>query len=161
MLRSVLIEGFVIGLLASVIGLVLGLGLAKGLNAVFKSLGVDPLHPTCFVFDDGAPNQPLAGFPNNYLVNPAVNRAFDNFWANVEGPGGVGIGDRYAQAWRHVAERFAGQDGILGYDLINEPWPGTGWQQCINTAGCPAFDQGKFADFYRRTDGGCLLIEPR
>src|SRR4051794_1643008 len=107
--------------------------------------------PDWAVFDDGVPNQPLVGFPNNYLVNPAVSRAFDNFWANVPGPGGVGIGDRYAQAWKHVAERFAAQDGVLGYDLINEPWPGTGWQQCINTAGCPAFDQGRFADFYRRT----------
>src|SRR4051794_10624664 len=107
--------------------------------------------PDWAVFDDGAPNQPLLGFPNNYLVNPAVSRAFDNFWANVDGPGGVGIGDRYAQAWKHVAARFAGHDGVLGYDLVNEPWPGTGWQQCINTAGCPAFDQGRFADFYRRT----------
>ena len=43
-LRSVLLEGFVIGLLASLIGLVLGLALAKGLNAVFKSLGVDLPH---------------------------------------------------------------------------------------------------------------------
>src|SRR5436190_8077349 len=97
--------------------------------------------PDWAVIDDGAPNQPLAGFPNNYLVNPALNRAFDNFWANTAGPGGVGLGDRYAQAWKHVAARFAGQDGILGYDLLNEPWPGTGWQQCANTSGCPAFDQ--------------------
>jgi endoglycosylceramidase len=32
---------------------------------------------------------------------------------------------------------------------MNEPWPGTGWQQCANPAGCPAFDQGAFADFWR------------
>jgi endoglycosylceramidase len=106
--------------------------------------------PDWAVFDDGALNQPQAGFPNNYLTNPALNRAFDNFWANTPGPGDVGIGDRYAQAWKHVAARFAGQD-ILGYDLLNEPWPGTGWQQCANTAGCPEFDQGRFADFYKRT----------
>ena len=107
--------------------------------------------PDWAVIDDGAVNQPQAGFPNNYLTNPALNRAFDNFWANTPGPGDVGIGDRYAQAWKHVAARFAGQDGILGYDLLNEPWPGTGWQQCANTAGCPEFDQGRFTDFYKRT----------
>jgi endoglycosylceramidase len=107
--------------------------------------------PDWAVFDDGALNQPQAGFPNNYLTNPALNRAFDNFWANKAGPGDVGIGDRYAQAWKHVAARFAGDDGVLGYDLLNEPWPGTGWQQCINAAGCPEFDQGRFADFYKRT----------
>jgi endoglycosylceramidase len=107
--------------------------------------------PDWAVLDDGAPNQPQAGFPGNYLVQPGLNRAFDNFWANATGPGDTGIGDRYAQAWKHVANRFAADEGILGYDLLNEPWPGTGWQQCANPAGCPAFDGGVFADFYKRT----------
>ncbi|MFL5912359.1 MAG: glycoside hydrolase family 5 protein, partial [Gaiellaceae bacterium] len=107
--------------------------------------------PDWAVLDDGLPAQPQQGFPGNYIVQPAVNRAFDNFWANAGGPGGVGIGDRYAAAWQHVASKFAGDDGVLGYDLMNEPWPGTGWQQCANPAGCPAFDQGAFAAFYRRT----------
>ena len=40
-LRSVLLEAFVIGLLASVIGLFLGLGLAKALNSLFVSFGID------------------------------------------------------------------------------------------------------------------------
>ena len=40
-LRSVLLEAFVIGLLASVVGLFLGLGLAKGLNSLFVSFGID------------------------------------------------------------------------------------------------------------------------
>jgi putative ABC transport system permease protein len=40
-LRSVLLEAFAIGLLASVVGLFLGLGLAKGLNSLFVSLGID------------------------------------------------------------------------------------------------------------------------
>jgi endoglycosylceramidase len=107
--------------------------------------------PDWAVIDDGAPAQPQAGFPGNYIVQPGLNRAFDNFWANTPGPGDVGLVDRYAAAWRHVAERFAGDEGVLGYDLLNEPWPGTGWQQCANPAGCPAFDRGTFAEFYRRT----------
>ncbi len=40
-LSSVLVEAFVIGLLASVTGLFAGLGLAKGLNSVFVSFGID------------------------------------------------------------------------------------------------------------------------
>ncbi len=40
-LRSVLLEAFVIGLMASVVGLFLGLGLGKGLNALFVSFGID------------------------------------------------------------------------------------------------------------------------
>jgi putative ABC transport system permease protein len=40
-LTSVVVEGFVLGLLASIIGLFLGLGVGKGLNALFVSLGLD------------------------------------------------------------------------------------------------------------------------
>jgi putative ABC transport system permease protein len=40
-LRSVLLEAFAIGLLAAVVGLFLGLGLAKGLNSLFVSFGID------------------------------------------------------------------------------------------------------------------------
>ncbi len=40
-LRSVLLEAFAIGLFAAVVGLFLGLGLAKGLNSLFVSLGID------------------------------------------------------------------------------------------------------------------------
>jgi putative ABC transport system permease protein len=40
-LRSVRLEGFVIGLLASVIGLFLGFGIAKGMLVLFSAMGVD------------------------------------------------------------------------------------------------------------------------
>ena len=48
-LRSVLLEAFVIGFLASVIGLFLGLLLAKGLEALFRSFGLGlPVAETVF-----------------------------------------------------------------------------------------------------------------
>jgi putative ABC transport system permease protein len=40
-LSSVVIEGFVIGLLASVVGLFLGLGVGKGMNSLFVAMGID------------------------------------------------------------------------------------------------------------------------
>ncbi len=40
-MRSVIAEGFVIGLLASVLGLLAGIGLAKGLMAMFAAMGVE------------------------------------------------------------------------------------------------------------------------
>src|SRR4051794_9788983 len=63
--------------------------------------------PDWAVLDDGLPAQPQLGFPGNYLVQPALNRAFDNFWANAQGPGEVGLVDRYAAAWTRVAQAFA------------------------------------------------------
>lgn len=96
--------------------------------------------PDWAVQDDGLPAEPKNGFPYNYFAMPALNRAFDHFWLNDEGPGGVGLQDRYAAAWAHVASYVEDTPRILGFDLFNEPWPGTTWKQCANPAGCPAFD---------------------
>jgi endoglycosylceramidase len=106
--------------------------------------------PDWAVQDDGIPNVPQAGFPSNYFLNAALIRAFDNFWANSPGPGGVGLQDRYAAAWGHVASRFASARHTLGFDLMNEPWPGTPWTICFAPTGCPAFDTGSLAPFYQR-----------
>jgi endoglycosylceramidase len=114
--------------------------------------------PDWAVQDDGLPN-PENGFPGNYLSNPALNRAFDHFWANDPGPGGVGLQDRYAAAWRHVADRFKDNRYVLGYDLLNEPWPGTTWPQCANTAGCPEFD-AKLSDFVQRVRTAIRTVDP-
>ena len=40
-MRSVVLEGLVVGLLASVIGLLFGLGIAKGMSTLFSAMGVD------------------------------------------------------------------------------------------------------------------------
>jgi endoglycosylceramidase len=96
--------------------------------------------PDWAVQDDGLPNTPDRGFPGNYTAMPALEHAFDHLWANSPGPGGVGLQERYAAAWAHVAARFAGDDHVIGYDLFNEPWPGSSWPSCITSSGCPAFE---------------------
>jgi endoglycosylceramidase len=108
--------------------------------------------PDWTVQDGGLPN-PKLGFPTNYLGNPALEHALDAFWANAPGPGGVGLQTRFAQAWRHVAARFKRTPSVLGYEIFNEPFPGTLWQPCLAPAGCPAFD-AKLTTFNRRVDSG-------
>jgi endoglycosylceramidase len=110
--------------------------------------------PDWAVMDDGLPAEPKSGFPGNYLVMPALNRAFDHFWENDGG-----LQDRYAAAWRHVAARFAGNRFVQGYDLLNEPWPGTGWQACAQTEGCPAFD-AKLSAFTQRVTDAIRAVDP-
>ena len=115
--------------------------------------------PDWAVQDDGLPNQPQLGFPGNYFGMPALIRAFDHFWANDPGPGGVGLQDRYAAAWGHVAARFASAKHTIGFDLLNEPWPGTPWATCLALAGCPAFDAGAMEPFYRRVFARIRAVE--
>ena len=115
--------------------------------------------PNWAVQDGGLPN-PKLGFPGNYTGNVALQHAFDAFWTNAKGPGGVGLQDRFASAGAHVAERFRNNRDVLGYELFNEPWPGTVWQQCAQPAGCPVFD-AELSAFYRRVDAAVRAIDPR
>jgi endoglycosylceramidase len=109
--------------------------------------------PDWAVLDNGAPAQPLTGFPGSYLTSPGLNQAFDSFWANAAGPGGIGLQDRYGAAWRQVAAAFAGSRTVLGYDLLNEPWPGSAYASCASTVGCPVFDQNQLTSFSKRAIG--------
>jgi endoglycosylceramidase len=92
--------------------------------------------PSWAVDDGGFPiNDANKGFPGNEFASLALNRAFDNFWANSGD-----VWSRYRDAWIAVATRWQDQDYLLGYDLFNEPWPGTQWPTCFEMD-CTAFDQ--------------------
>jgi endoglycosylceramidase len=106
--------------------------------------------PDWAVQDDGLPAQPQAGFPANYFAMPALQRAFDHFWANDPAPDGAGLQDHYARAFRRVAERFRRAPFVLGYDLFNEPFPGTPWLLCANPIGCPTLDAAPLGEFTSR-----------
>jgi endoglycosylceramidase len=116
--------------------------------------------PDWAVLDDGLPAQPQAGFPGNYFGMPALNRAFDHFWANDPGPGDIDLQDRYSGAWAKVAQVFRSTPKVLGLDLFNEPWPGSTWQTCANPAGCPAFD-GMLQDFTERQIAAIRAVDRR
>jgi endoglycosylceramidase len=108
--------------------------------------------PAWAVDDRGLPN-PQLGFPDNYLLNPAEWHAWDAFWNNADAPDGLGLQDHYARAWAHVAARFAGDPAVAGYEVLNEPWPGTLGEICaVPLVGCPLFDTGPLTAFYRRVD---------
>jgi endoglycosylceramidase len=78
--------------------------------------------PEWSVDTDGMPEHRYI-FPLGYTQSAALDAAYDNFWADRDGPGGVGLEQRYAAAWKFVAGRFAHDPWVIGYDLFNEPWP--------------------------------------
>jgi len=74
----------------------------------------------------GAPHVDLGGvWSDAYFTSPAVQAALDNFWANAPAPDGVGIQDHYANMWAMLAARYAGEPTVIGYDVMNEPFPGS------------------------------------
>ncbi|MBI2383828.1 MAG: cellulase family glycosylhydrolase [Gammaproteobacteria bacterium] len=104
--------------------------------------------------DDGLPMPFSLGFPGNYFT-PACSRAFDNFWDNKNG-----IWDHYRDAWKAVAARWKDQGYQMGYDLINEPWPGTDVYTCMNPAGCPVHDDRKLQSFQEHVLAGIRQVDP-
>jgi endoglycosylceramidase len=88
------------------------------------------------LFSDGAPawatltdDQPHIAeggvWSDAYFTSPAVQAALDHFWQNSPAPDGLGLQEHYAQAWQYVARRYANEPAVIGYDLMNEPFPGS------------------------------------
>lgn len=69
--------------------------------------------PAWAVLTDGLSTCLTTGERNS---SPAVNRAWNNFYDDVDG-----IRTEFAAAWAAVAVRFAGNPAVAGYDLLNEP----------------------------------------
>jgi endoglycosylceramidase len=90
--------------------------------------------PAWAVDDGGLPDDARYGFPANELLSLALNTAYDRLWANKDG-----VWSQYAAAWTAVASRWKNQPYLLGYDLFNEPWPGTRWPTCFERD-CTDFD---------------------
>src|SRR4051812_31204023 len=125
------------------------------LSAVFQGEGF----PAWAVLTDGLPIPPSAELPGSYASNAALQRAFDNFWANRAGPDGVALQDRYAAAWAHVARRCRDAPGILGFDISNEPFPGSEWESCAVATGCPRLDASLLTPFSRRVLGAIREVD--
>ena len=59
-----------------------------------------------------------------YFWGRAVHRAFDAFWENKTYKG-IPLQTYYCNMWKHVAEEFKDHPALFGFDLLNEPFPGT------------------------------------
>jgi endoglycosylceramidase len=106
-------------------------------------------YPAWMTSTGGLPNLTQVGFPLQYLLNPAVNHAFDNLWNNGTDNRGKSMWTDDAEILRKAAAALGSAPGVLGYDVINEPWPGTQYPSCfVLLVGCPGFDSGKFSNYY-------------
>ena len=102
--------------------------------------------PDWATYTDGFPLQPDPGFPEVYFTSPSQNQTWRNLWHDHAAPDGEGLQEHYAAMWGHVAKHFAGERYVLGYDLINEPWPGWEYPTCLPN-GCPQFETQALAQF--------------
>jgi len=106
----------------------------------------------------GLSNPTNTSFQLNYFLNPAENHAWDAFWSNADAPNGVGLEDDYAQMWEHVANYFKGDSDVVGYEIMNEPWPGSLWPDSFTDP--TAFGEGDLTPFYNQVDSAIRAVDP-
>lgn len=126
--------------------------------------------PAWAVRDDGIVyNQQVQWFTN--YMQPAVQRAFDNFFAYDEHKD---LQDSFAAMWRKTAEVLGDHPGVVGFDIINEPHPGTKLDYLEfgidnDRSSHIAFDRERLQPFYQRVINAIrevssdkyILFEPR
>lgn len=116
--------------------------------------------PDWAVLDDGYPSFLKVGFPTNQVVNVGLLRAYDNFLDNKPGPGNVGLQDRYAAMWQHVAGYFSDMPSVMGYDIINEPWPGSAFPACYATLGNCTTAIAKLDGLHQKVADAIVAADP-
>jgi hypothetical protein len=105
---------------------------------------------------------PGVDFPMGYFKDPAVQHAFDNFWANHRVPGtGKGVQDFYVEALTEVARRFRDEPAVLGIDVMNEPATGSRCAQPDPVkANCPDLELQLLRPFYEKASRAVAKAAP-
>ncbi|MBE6801409.1 MAG: glycoside hydrolase family 5 protein [Ruminococcaceae bacterium] len=102
---------------------------------VFLDMHQDLFGGSVDQFGDGAPEWAcLRGtkkqrksklvWATGYFWDKGVHNCFDNFWADTK-VNGVGLQTYFINMWCHLAERVKEHPALLGFDLFNEPYPGS------------------------------------
>ncbi|MBQ7637703.1 MAG: cellulase family glycosylhydrolase, partial [Clostridia bacterium] len=101
---------------------------------VYLDLHQDLYSPFCHIGGDGAPawaclysKKPRRSrfiWAEGYFFDRNVMRCFDALWKNKE-VCKRGLRDRYCDMLRFIAGYFADCENVMGYDVLNEPYPGT------------------------------------
>ena len=86
-------------------------------------------------------------------ISPAVVKAWTNFWEYSKYKD---LQDHYALMWKFVMERFENNPGVIGYDLMNEPWAGDLMKAFITGN----FERYQLTAFYNRLIPQLREVEP-
>ncbi|KAG6551438.1 hypothetical protein Mapa_007084 [Marchantia paleacea] len=89
-----------------------------------------------------------------YYFSYAVSRAFQDLYENK-----WGWGDLLARYWTTVAQTFKDEIGVIGYELMNEPWPGDIFRDPLLLLPGVA-DSRNLARFYENLQAAVRSVDP-
>jgi len=105
------------------------------------AFGGDGAPPWASVDNLVSPNLALKPWFLNYFT-PEVIASFDKLWTDAE------LQSHFVLAWREVAKRAKNHSNVVGYDLFNEPFPGSRWPW--------TFESGELSSLYAKVAAGIL-----
>ncbi len=76
------------------------------------------------VLDNTKPRKEIFVWADGYFFGRWVRKSFDHFWNNDK-VYGKGLQDRYCDLWKMLAARYGESKALFGFDLMNEPFPGS------------------------------------
>lgn len=101
-------------------------------------------------YSDGAPEwatlneekEHITGdvWSDSYLLSPAVQTSFDNFWGNTKINKELGLLDYYSKTWIHILLKLGDHPALIGCDFLNEPFPGS---EAVNIYGAMFYSFGQ------------------
>lgn len=121
---------------------------------------------------DSSPTDPTllpacaGGFPNNIFSCPFLWEAFDrllgmNGHTPEIGPRGITLQEEIGDAWRQLAARFRDDPLVFGYNLLNEPYPGSSTGVCLGPSGCPPGPDAALTSFSNLVADAVREVDPQ
>ena len=117
--------------LAEQYGVYILLDMHQDLYSGFGGVGGGDGAPDWACLTDGAVPKPYKFvWAEAYVFGKWVHNCFDHFWNNDKAEG-KGLQDRYAELWQMLAKRYGESPALFGYDLLNEPAPGSAAKKMV------------------------------
>lgn len=117
--------------------------------------GCIPLKTFHWKYDeDGLPliESCKGGFMKFYQ-SPELSSIYTSFYNNQNE-----IQDKFAEFWKIVASKFKNHPHVIGYDLWNEPWPGSLWSD-VRSLFPGHSDRSQVLPFYRKLDKAIRSVD--
>lgn len=89
-----------------------------------------------------------------YYFSEAASSAFQSLYDNVNG-----IQDAFAGFWQTVASFFKNSDHVIGYEILNEPWPGDIYKDLKLLVWPGKADKENLVPMYERVASAIRLVD--